>query len=486
MIPEIILNFIDNTMCSAVSGKQYENVNPHTGHKICSVTRSNQDDVDRAIKAAQQAQTDWASFTSVKRGDLMRDVAIRMGERKTEIAKIVADETGKILSHAEGETDAAIEMGFFVAGEGRRNYGKTTTSSMAHRQVLTVRQPLGIAGLIIASNTPIANVAWKAFPAMFCGNAAILKPSEDAPGTAWIFADICREVGIPAGVFNVIQGYGAEAGAPIVESKAIDLVSFTGGCETGANIQKIAGERLAKVCLELGGKNALVVCDDADLEKAAEWVILSAFSNAGQRCAAASRIIVFESIYDTFRDILVKRTSELRAGVEETDFLGPVINENSLERMLTTLEEAVKQGGKIIVGGKRLMDEKHKNGFYMAPTIVENVQPDALISIKELFGPITNLYRVSDFKEALSVANNSQFGLTACIHTADIHRAMTFAEQVHAGVVVVNGGTHGSEPHMGFGGMKRSGTGWREAGVEALDVYSDWKYINLITDPDKV
>jgi aldehyde dehydrogenase (NAD+) len=486
MLPEVVLNYIDGKMCLGVVGHFFTKRSPHSGEELCKVIRSNEKDVDAAVDAAVKAQPVWADQTEVSRGDLMRDIALRMRERKQEIAEVVALETGKAVSHALGETDAAIEMGMFIAGEGRRNYGKTTTATMAHRQVFTVRQPLGIAALIIASNTPIANVAWKAFPAMFCGNAAIMKPSEDTPATAWIFADICREVGVPPGVFNVVQGFGAEAGAPLVLSPKVDLVSFTGGSETGSSIQKIAGERLAKVCLELGGKNALVVCDDADLEKAAQWVIDSAFSNAGQRCAAASRIIIFDTIYDEFREILISKTEKLSIGPTDSDFLGPVINESALERMLAAVKKAVENGAEVVVGGERLTDAEHIHGYYMAPTIIENVKATDSISTTELFGPITNLYRVGDFTEAIDMANYSSFGLTASIHTACLHRAMQFARKVRTGVVVVNGGTHGSEPHMGFGGLKQSGTGWREAGTEALDVYSDWKYINLITDPDKV
>ena len=486
MMPEMVPNYIAGNMQAATGNATFAKLSPHSGAEIARVARSQTTDVNYAIEAAAAAQPAWADTTVVARGELMRDIALRMVDRKQEIAEIVAAETGKAVAHALGETDAAIEMGFFVAGEGRRYYGRTTTATMAHRTVMTLRQPLGIASLIIASNTPIANVAWKAFPSMLCGNGSIMKPSEDTPATAWVFADICREVGLPPGVFNVVQGLGPEVGPALVEDPRIDLVSFTGGHKTGSFIQTVAGERLAKVCLELGGKNALVVCDDADLENAQKWVLASAFSNAGQRCAAASRIVVFDSIYDEFRDRLVAAARELSVGPGNDDFLGPVINEKQLGNMVAAVEQAATEGAVVSVGGSRLMDPEHAAGFYMAPTIVENVSPDAEISQAELFGPITILYRVADLSEALDVVNNSTFGLTSTIHTASLHRAMRYAEKAEAGVVVVNGGTHGSEPHMGFGGLKNSGTGWREAGVEALDVYSDWKYVNLIVDPEKV
>lgn len=481
-----IKNYIGGEWVDAIDGDKFANINPHNGQEICLVARSGADDVARAIAVAKSAQEGWAHITSVARGDLLRAVALRMMERKADIAAIVAEESGKAMAHALAETHAAIEMGLFIAGEGRRNYGKTMGASMANRQVMTIRQSLGVAALIIASNTPIANVAWKAFPSMFCGNASIMKPSEDTPGTAAIFAEICHEVGIPAGVFNVVQGVGAEAGLPLVESPDVDLVSFTGGHKNGSVINRIAGERLAKVCMELGGKNALTVCDDADMDKALQWVLASAFSNAGQRCAAGSRIIVFDAIYDAFRDQLVEAVKTLKMGISDQDFLGPVINERQLNNMLSAVQQAKDDGVRVLIGGARSISAEHAKGFYMQPTVIENVAVDAAISQNELFGPITCLYRVSNLDEAIALVNNSQFGLTSSIHTASLHRAMEYANRVQAGVVVINGGTHGSEPHMGFGGVKNSGTGWREAGVEALDVYSDLKYVNIIHDPAKV
>jgi aldehyde dehydrogenase (NAD+) len=273
---------------------------------------------------------------------------------------------------------------------------------------------------------------------------------------------------LPSGVLNVVQGLGPEAGPPLVESPAVDLVSFTGSAETGRWISERGGRRLAKVVLELGGKNALVVCDDADLEQAVDWSLAAAFSNAGQRCAAASRVVVFDSVYDQFRERFIAGTRSYEAG--------PVISAASLERILDALH-----GVKVAVGGERL----DRPGYWLAPTIAEDVAPDDEFSCTELFGPVAILYRVGSLEEAIALVNDSPYGLTSAIHTASLHRAMRFAEEVEAGVVVVNGGTHGSEPHMGFGGVKQSGTGWREAGVEALDVYTEWKYVNLITDPAK-
>jgi aldehyde dehydrogenase (NAD+) len=284
-------------------------------------------------------------------------------------------------------------------------------------------------------------------------------------------------------VLNVIQGLGKEAGAPLVEDPDVGVVSFTGSTAVGRQIAEVAGKRLAKVSLELGGKNPLVVCDDADLDNAAKWVLLSAFSNAGQRCAAGSRIVIFDSIYDRFRDMLLGRTKKLKLGPADTDDLGPVINEKQLTNMAAAVKRAVEKGAKVPIGGERLTDEAHAKGFYMAPTFVENVGPDDEISTTELFGPIACLFRVKDFAEALELANNSPYGLTACIHTRSVHRAMEFTKKVATGVAVVNAATYGSEPHMPFGGTKQSGNGTREPGTEALDIYSDLKDVYIIIDP---
>jgi acyl-CoA reductase-like NAD-dependent aldehyde dehydrogenase len=481
-IPKTVLNWIDGKECQAISGETFAKVSPVSGKEICRVARSRAEDVQKAVEVARRAQPAWANSTPVYRGDLLYDIAQVMRRQQEEIASIVSQETGMSFKQALGETGGAIAQGEFMAGEGRRLYGRTTTSAVPNKYAMVVRQPLGVAGLIIAANTPIANVAWKVFPALICGNTAILKAAEDTPATAWIVGRIAKEVGLPPGVLNIIQGFGEEAGAPLVANPEVDVISFTGSTEVGRQIAEVAGRRLAKVSLELGGKNPLVVCDDADLENAAKWVLLSAFSNAGQRCASGSRIIIFDSIYDKFRDMLVAGTKKLKVGPGDDDDFGPVINEVQLTNMLSAIEQAREKGSVVLIGGHRLTDPAHAAGFYMEPTILENVHPQDEISIKEIFGPITCLYRVKDFSEALQLANNSPYGLTACIHTRSIHRAVEFAQKVQAGVAMVNAGTYGSEPHMPFGGLKQSGNGTREPGTEALDVYSELKDICINID----
>ena len=482
-VPERVGNFLDGKWTAPASDEWLPKVAPGTGEQLTTIARSREADTTLAIRAARRGFEDWSSKTVVARADLLREVALALRARSRDVAGLVAVETGKSVKDALGEVGAAVEMGLFVAGEGRRFYGRTTTSAVPNRVTTTVRQPLGVAGLIIAANTPIANVAWKVFPALLCGNTAVLKPAEDTPLSAWAFAEIARHAGLPDGVLNVINGLGEEAGAPLVESVDVDVVSFTGSTVVGRWIAKTAGERLAKVCLELGGKNPLIICDDADIDLAVKWATLSAFSNAGQRCAAGSRIIVFDAVYDQVRDALVRAAEGLRVGCGDDDDFGPVINERQLEQMLAAVTDAQRAGARLLAGGRRLEGERYGGGYFVAPTLLEGAAPTHPISCTELFGPISTLYRVSSFEKAVELANDSPYGLTAAVHTRNINRAMAFLTRIRSGVAVVNGGTYGSEPHMPFGGLRDSGNGFREAGTEALDVYSDWKTIYVNYDP---
>lgn len=483
MIPDKIPNWIGGMECPAKLGEWFDKLDPANGKLLARAARSRADDIIAAVESAKSAFPTWSDTPPVQRGLLLHRVVVEMQNHQEEIARIVAAETGKSYKDALGETNGAIQCGLFYASEGQRLYGRTTTSGTPNKYAMTVRQPIGVAGLIIAANTPIANVAWKIFPALICGNTAILKASEDTPATAWIVGKITKEAGLPDGVLNIVQGFGEEAGAPLVENPEVGVISFTGSTEVGRFIQRAAGPRFARISLELGGKNALVVCDDADLENAAKWVLLSAFSNAGQRCASTSRVIIFDSIYDKFRDLLIEKTTKLRLGASDEDDFGPLINEGQLNNMVSAIERASRNGAKILTGGNRLSDATHRDGFFMAPTLMDGVAPHDEISECELFGPVAILYRVKDFDEALTLANDSPYGLTASIHTKSIHRAMRFCDKVQAGVAVVNAGTHGSEPHMPFGGRKQSGNGSREPGTEALNIYSELKDLYINIDP---
>lgn len=485
-IPASIPNWIAGTERPAVAGETLAKVSPVTGKALWQHARSRAADVQSAVTAARVAQAAWADTPAVRRGAILGDIAQGLRARREEVARTVATETGKSMRDALGETDGAIALGMFWAGEGQRMYARTTTSGVQNRTAMTIRRPVGVAGLILAANTPIANVAWKVFPALLCGNGAVLKAPEDAPATAWLFGHIAHAAGLPLGILNILQGLGLEAGAPIVEHADVGVLSFTGSTGVGRWIAETAGRRLAKVSLELGGKNPFVVCDDADLDQAVRWATLSAFSNAGQRCASGSRIIVFEKVYEPFRDRLVAATRALKVGAGDDDDFGPVINEKHLNAMLGAVERARAAGARVLTGGERLTGPSHRGGCFLAPTLVEGAGAHAEVSTTELFGPIASLYRVPDFGAAIAMANDSPYGLTACIHTRNFNRAMEFVHRVHTGVAVVNGGTYGSEPHMPFGGVKQSGNGSREPGTEALDIYSDLRDVYLHTDPASV
>jgi aldehyde dehydrogenase (NAD+) len=486
LFPERIGNWTDGRVCEPIAREVFDKLSPHDGNVLSRAARSQDQDVGAAVAAAVRAQPAWAQMPAVQRGDILHTVAMGLAARADDMARTVAAETGKSFKEALGETKGAVQQGLFMAGEGMRLFGRTTTSGAPNRQAMTVRTPLGVAGLIIAANTPIANVAWKVFPALICGNAAVLKASEDAPATAWLFGEIAHAAGLPAGVLNIVQGLGAEAGRALVADPRVAMLSFTGSTVVGREIARIGGERLAKISLELGGKNPLVVCDDADLDAAVNWAVLSAFSNAGQRCASGSRLIVFDAVYDVFRAKVLERVRTLKVGPADTDDFGPVMNERQLVGMLGAIERARKGVASVLVGGVRLTDPAHAKGFYIAPTVIENVSAEDEISTKELFGPIACLYRVAGFDEAIALANDSPYGLTACIHTTSLDRALEFSRRVEAGTVSVNAGTYGSEAHMPFGGVKQSGNGSREPGPEAIDFYSNLKNVYITTTPARV
>lgn len=483
LVPDEVTNWIGGQGEQPESGEFFDKLNPHNGERLWRVARSRAGDVAKAVESAKNAQLAWAETPPVQRGLILHRIVVALQARHADMARVVHLETGKSEKDAGAETAGAIQLGLFYASEGQRLYGRTTTSGVANKYAMTVRQPIGVAGLIIAANTPIANIAWKVFPALICGNAAVVKAAEDAPGTAWLFGKIALEAGLPTGLLNILQGYGDEAGAPLVEHPGVGVISFTGSTVVGRLIAISAGKRLAKVSLELGGKNPFVVCDDADLASAARWALLSAFSNAGQRCASGSRIIVFDSVYAQFRQLLVELIGTMKVGTSDEHDFGPVINGEELQNMLEAVQRVERRGAIVLTGGRRLEDAEHAAGYYLGPTLIENVAPDDELSATELFGPIACLYRVPDFPEALKLANQSPYGLTACIHTQSVHRAVLFANRVHAGVAMVNAGTYGSEPHMPFGGVKGSGNGTREPGTEALDIYSDLKDIYLMVDP---
>jgi acyl-CoA reductase-like NAD-dependent aldehyde dehydrogenase len=476
-----IPNWIGGHECAPLSNSWISKYNPHTGKILSEFADSTNVDVQSAVRAAIASFSEWSQQTPVRRGQILNDIVNLMKQNATQLAECIALETGKPPADAAGEVNAAILQAEYWAGEGMRLHGRSLTSGMPGKYSHIIRQPIGVAGLIVPANTPIANIAWKTFPALICGNTVVLKAAEDAPNIALLFAQLTKEAGISDGVFNVIQGNGKEAGSAIVTNNDISIISFTGSTEVGKWIAEMGGRRLARVSLELGGKNPFVVCDDADIDLAVHWASLSAFSNAGQRCAAGSRIFIFDNVYNEFRDKLVAKAKNLKIGIEQGCDLGPVVNKRQQTNILAAIQQAEADGGIILCGGKIPDNSGLSNGFYIQPTVIEGLNPSAKLSCTEIFGPVVTLHSVSNLKEALEFANATEYGLTAAIHTTNVDRAMWFAQRVKAGVANINLGTFGSEPHMPFGGFGASGNGTREPGLEALDIYSEIKNISFLT-----
>jgi aldehyde dehydrogenase (NAD+) len=468
------------------SGRTLPVLNPHDGGQIGLLDLADAGIVARAVAAAKAAKEGWASTPAIQRGAILHRACNIIESRSEELSAIVAREAGKPMKDALGETAGAILCGRFFAGEGQRMFGRTMPSGTPNKSAMTVREPCGVAALITAANTPAPNFAWKVFPALVCGNAVVLKPAEDTPVSADWMARALIEAGLPPGTLNLVQGIGSEIGPLICGDPDVDVVSFTGSTRVGRLIAEQTGRDLRKASLELGGKNAFIVCDDADIDKAVHWASLSAFSNAGQRCASGSRFIVMDAVYEAFVSRFVAKAASLRLGVENDCDLGPVINERQLGSMLAAIERAGKDGARILCGGKKAMASGLGKGFYLQPTLLEGLSPESDIAQTELFGPIGIIFRVRSFEEAISLANRSPYGLTGAIHTRSWDRAWTFTRRLSAGVAVVNAGTFGSEPHMPFGGVRNSGNGTREPGTEALDVYTELKDIYLITEPERL
>ena len=476
-----IQNWVNGLEAQPSNNTWLDKFNPHNGELLSQVADSSEADTHRAIDAAAEAFMGWSEMTPVKRGQILADIVVLMKRRADELAECIAMETGKPPQDAKGEVGGAILQAEFFAGEGMRLYGRSLTSGIPGKYSHTVRQPRGIAGLIVPANTPIANIAWKTFPALICGNTVVMKAAEDSPRIAYLFAQLTKEAGLPDGVFNVVQGRGRPAGAALVEDSRVAVISFTGSTAVGRWIAEVAGRRLARVSLELGGKNPFLVCDDADLDQAVHWASLSAFSNAGQRCAAGSRILVFKDIYDTFREKLIEKAKGLKLGIGPGCDLGPVVNKRQQQNILAAIEKAKSENGRILCGGAAPFEDELVSGYYIQPTVIEGLEPSAELSCKELFGPVVTLHPVDDLADALRLANATEYGLTAAIHTRNVDRAVWFAQRVKAGVANINLGTFGSEPHMPFGGFGASGNGTREPGIEALDVYSELKNITFLT-----
>jgi len=474
-------NFIGGEWVEASSGKTFERRNPADVEEVIGLfPRSDERDIEMAVKKSEKAFKAWSETPPPVRGKILQEIGELLSERKEELAKALVRDVGKTMRDAQGEIKAAIDMCFFMAGEGRRLYGRTTFSELPKRLAMTRRFPVGVCGIITPWNFPINLICWKIFPALICGNTVVVKPSEEAPFAATKLAEVLAESDLPEGVFNMVHGIGEEAGEALVRNKNVRLISFTGSTEVGRKIASICGERLAKVSLELGGKNAAIIMEDCDVELAVDAVARGAFTVAGQRCTATSRAIVLEEVYEEFLEKLVERTKKMKVGHpewEDTE-IGPVISERQLKKIIHYVEIGKQEGATLILGGGRLEGGIYSKGLYFEPTIFADVRPEMRIAREEIFGPVLAVMKARSFEEAIEIHNSTSYGLSASIFTRDINRAMEALDRMEAGVCYVNAPTFGSEVHMPFGGVKDSG-GHREVGWAAIETFSELKTIYI-------
>jgi len=470
-------NYIGGEWVDAAGGETFESLNPATGELLGAFPRSGATDVDRAVAAAKAAWEDWRLVPAPKRGDVLFRFARLLEGEKDELTRLMSREMGKVLAEAGGDVQEAIDMSVYMAGEGRRLFGQTTPSELRDKFNMSVRMPVGVVGAITPWNFPIAIPAWKIAPALVCGNTVVLKPAEDTPLLAERFVELFAEAGLPPGVLNVVHGFGEEAGDALVRHPDVPVITFTGARETGVAITKAAADGLKHVHLELGGKNAIIVMEDADLDLAVEGILWSAFGTSGQRCTAASRVIVHEAVYDALAGKLVREAEAMRLGPgwEESTDVGPVINRAALEKIHGYTQVGVDEGARLLTGGEIAGGNGLDRGFFYRPTVFGDVDPEMRIAQEEIFGPTTALIRVRDFDEAIRVANGIRYGLSSAIFTRDINRAFRAMRDLATGITYVNAGTTGAEVHLPFGGTKDTGNGHREAGQAALDVFTEWK-----------
>lgn len=457
----------------------FESRSPATGDLIGTFPRSTVEDVDRAVATAKAAFEDWRLVPAPRRGEILFRFAELVREAKDELTDLMTREMGKVKAEAGGDVQEAIDMAYYMGGEGRRLWGQTTPSELQNKFNMSVRQPIGVVGAITPWNFPIAIPAWKLTPALVCGNTVVLKPAEDTPGLADRFVELLAEAGVPEGVVNVVHGFGEDAGDALVRHPDVPVITFTGSRETGVLVTKNAADHLKHVHLELGGKNAIIVMDDADVDLAVNGIVWSAFGTSGQRCTAASRVIAHRAVYDELRSKLVARAEAMRLGPgweDETD-LGPVINKPALDKIHSYTQVGVDEGADLLTGGEVAAGNGLENGFYYRPTIFADVEPGMRIAQEEIFGPTTALIPVDSFEEAVGAANGIQYGLSSSIFTRDVNRAFTAMRDLQTGITYINAGTTGAEVHLPFGGTKGTGNGHREAGQAALDVFTEWKSI---------
>jgi aldehyde dehydrogenase (NAD+) len=472
-------HFIAGEWCPSTAGATFESVNPaDTRDVIGRFQQGTGADVAMAVSAAWAARPMWQRTPAPKRGEILYTFGALLAQHKERLARAMTREMGKVLAEARGDVQEGIDIAFLMAGEGRRMAGETVPSELPDKWAMSVRQPLGIAGIITPWNFPIAIPCWKMMPALVTGNVVIFKPSSDTPHCATLLVELMAEAGFPPGVVNLVTGSGGEVGTAIVDNPDIAVVSFTGSSGTGTQIAERAGRRLKRLSLELGGKNGIVVLADADLDLATDGILWSAFGTTGQRCTACSRVIVERSVLEPVLERLEARTRELRlgSGLDPDVDVGPLINGAALDKVADYVEIG-RTEGELVTGGARAIDHHLAHGHFFQPTIFSGVKPMDRIGQEEIFGPVLSVIPVADYGAAVLALNQTRYGLSSSIFTRDVNQAFRAMRDFETGIVYVNAGTTGAETHLPFGGWKQTGNGHREAGHVALDTYTEWKSI---------
>ncbi len=478
-MPKAYYNLIAGKWKSSVSKNTFKNVNPaNSADIIGTFPDSGREDIDQAVKAAQRAYEKWRLMPAPKRGEIIHNAGLLMTKHKERLAKLMTREMGKVLAETRGDVQEAIDMAYYVSGEGRRLHGKTTTSELKNKMAMTTRNPIGVCGLITPWNFPMAIPSWKIFPALICGNVLILKPAEDTPASACEFAKILEDAGLPKGVLNVVNG-GPSAGESLVHHPDVRLISFTGSCEVGRIVAEHCGRALKRCSLEMGGKNAQIVMADADLDLALEGALWGAFGTTGQRCTATSRVYIQKKVFNVFKKEMIKRAKKIRIGngLRSNIQMGPVINEKQLSRIHEYVQLGIEEGASLECGGNFAKGKGLSKGHFYKPTVFTETNPNMRIIQEEIFGPVVCLVPIKDYDDACKQVNNVDYGLSTSIYTRDVNNAMKAIRDLESGITYVNGPTIGAEVHLPFGGVKNTGNGHREAGETALDIFSEWKSV---------
>jgi alpha-ketoglutaric semialdehyde dehydrogenase len=477
---KLFKNYINGKWKTSSSGETFENVNPANHNEVLGrFQKSNKKDVNEAIAAAENAQKAWRATPAPKRGEILFKVAELLLQQKEKLAQDMTREMGKIIGETRGDVQEAIDLTYYTAGEGRRLLGETVPSELKNKFCMSVRMPVGIVSAITPWNFPIAIPSWKLVPALVCGNTVVIKPATDTPLSVVNFVKIFEQAGLPPGVLNLVTGSGTEVGTPMVEHDKVDLVSFTGSTDTGSMIASSCAKNMKQYSLEMGGKNAIIVMDDADLDLAVEGVLFGAFGTTGQRCTACSRVIAHKKIVKKFTDLLIARTKTLKLGdglKAKTD-VGPLINESQRTKVDNYVQIGKNEGAKLLIGGKHATGKDCKNGSFYQPTLFADVAPKMRIAQEEIFGPVLAIIPCNSFEQAVEIVNDSKFGLSSAIYTRDVNRAFKAMETLDTGITYINASTIGAEIQLPFGGTKGTGNGHREAGTAALEIFSEWKSV---------